>query len=390
MGTGKNIRKKIRRVDVQVSILIIITTIFCSSIIFHIGYILAYRDMIRNLEDRVTAIHDYLEDSLDKSTFRDINTKEDMDEPSYISMKKVLEDVKMSTNVRYLYTAKKDNSGNFIYVIDGLDYKAADFRYPGDMIEHEIYEDMERALNGEIVLPDDIKQTEWGNIFITYFPIHDKNEVVGVLGIEFEAAHQYDTFHKMKLFLPFIIFITCIVGTAAAVLVFRRVSNPAYKDLANTDHLTELKNRNAFETDLNNLDARIKKDGIGIVIADLNSLKLVNDRLGHSTGDVFILTAAKAIQSAVTKNSAAYRLGGDEFVILFWDTDAGELKSFVENVNCRLAELSAELALEIPLSLSIGYELFHPEKDINLKDLFKRADAAMYRQKKEFHDNETL
>ena len=344
--------------------------------------------MIRNLEERVTAIHDYLEDSLDKSTFRDINTKEDMDKLSYISMKKVLEDVKMSTNVRYLYTAKKDSSGNFIYVIDGLDYKAADFRYPGDMIEHEIYEDMERALNGEIVLPDDIKQTDWGNIFITYFPIHDKNEVVGVLGIEFEAAHQYDTFHKMKLFLPFIILITCIVGTAAAVLVFRRVSNPAYKDLANTDHLTELKNRNAFETDLNNLDARIKKDGIGIVIADLNSLKLVNDRLGHSTGDVFILTAARAIQSAVTKNSTAYRLGGDEFVILFWDTDAGEMKSFVENVNCRLAELSAELALEIPLSLSIGYELFHPEKDKNLKDLFKRADAAMYRQKKEFHEND--
>lgn len=84
------------------------TTIFCSSIIFHIGYILAYKDMILNLEDRVTAIHDYLEDSLDKSTFRDINTKEDMDEPSYISMKKVLEDVKLSTDVRYLYTAKKE------------------------------------------------------------------------------------------------------------------------------------------------------------------------------------------------------------------------------------------------------------------------------------------
>ena len=366
------------------------TTIFCSYIIFHIGYILAYKDMILNLEDRVTAIHDYLEDSLDKSTFRDINTKEDMDEPSYISMKKVLEDVKLSTDVRYLYTAKKDSSGNFIYVIDGLDYKAADFRYPGDRIEHEIYGDMERALNGDIVLPDDIKQTDWGSIFITYFPIHDKNEVVGVLGIEFEAAHQYDTFHKMKLFLPFIILITCIAGTAAAVLIFRRVSNPAYKDMANTDRLTELKNRNSFETDLHNLEARTKKDGIGIVIADLNSLKLVNDRLGHSTGDLFILTAARAIQSSVTKNSTAYRLGGDEFVILFWDTDDGEMKDFIENVNCRLEELSAELALKIPLSLSIGYELFHPEKDRNLKELFKRADAAMYRQKKEFHENEAL
>lgn len=388
MGTGKNLRKKIRRVDVQVSVLIIITTIFCTSVVFYIGYSLTYKDMILNLEDRVTAIHDYLEDSLDKSTFLDINTREDMDKLSYISMKKVLEDVKMSSDVRYLYTAKKDSNGNFVYVIDGLDYKAKDFRYPGDMIEHEIYGDMERALNGEIILPDEIKKTDWGDIFITYFPIHDNHEVVGVLGIEFEASHQYDTFRKMKLFLPFIIFITCIAGTAAAVLVFRRVSNPAYQDMANTDHLTELKNRNAFETDLNNMDARTKKEGIGIVIADLNSLKLVNDRLGHSTGDIFILTAARAIRSAVTNNSTAYRLGGDEFVILFWDTDAGEIKEFIENVNCRLVEFSAELARDIPLSLSIGYELFHPEKDKNLKDLFKRADAAMYRQKREFHDTE--
>lgn len=141
---------------------------------------------------------------------------------------------------------------------------------------------------------------------------------------------------------------------------------------------------------MHNLEARTKKDGIGIVIADLNSLKLVNDRLGHSTGDLFILTAARAIQSSVTKNSTAYRLGGDEFVILFWDTDDGEMKDFIENVNCRLEELSAELALKIPLSLSIGYELFHPEKDRNLKELFKRADAAMYRQKKEFNENEAL
>ena len=390
METRKNLRKKIRRVDVQVSILIIVTTIFCSSVVFFIGYTLTYNDMIMNLEDRVTAIHDYLEDSLDKSTFRDINTKEDMNKLSYISMKKVLEDVKMSTNVRYLYTAKKDSSGNFVYVIDGLDYEAKDFRYPGDTIEQEIYKDMELALNGETVLPEEIKKTDWGNIFITYFPIHDKDEVVGVLGIEFEAAHQYDTYHMMKLFLPVIILVTCIIGTVIAVLVFRRVSNPAYKDMANTDQLTQLKNRNSFETDLNNLDARTKKDNFGIIIADLNNLKLVNDQFGHSSGDICILTAARAIQSVLPKNSAAYRLGGDEFVILSRDTDEEEIRNFKENVSQSLEEMSEEIEPNIPLSLSIGWELYDPAEDKNLKELFKRADEDMYRHKKEFHENDEL
>ena len=108
--------------------------------------------------------------SLDKAAFSEINVKEDMQKNSYRSMHEMLNNVKKAARVKYLYTAKKNESSEFIYLIDGLDYDSQDFRYPGDPIEWEIYDDMERALTGGPVLPKAIKNTGWGKIFITYMP----------------------------------------------------------------------------------------------------------------------------------------------------------------------------------------------------------------------------
>ena len=98
-----------------------------------------------------------------------------------------------------------NEDGEFVYLIDCLDQSEPDFRYPGDLIEHEIYPDMQRALDGQKVLPDRIKDTEWGKIFITYMPIYDGEQVLGVVGIEFEAGHQYDTYRSLRLLLPLFI-----------------------------------------------------------------------------------------------------------------------------------------------------------------------------------------
>lgn len=64
---------------------------------------------------------------------------------------------------------------------------------------------MKKAMENQVVLPKDINHTSWGNVFIAYFPMHDEDEVVGVLGIEFDASSQYRTFSNMKFAAPLII-----------------------------------------------------------------------------------------------------------------------------------------------------------------------------------------
>ena len=85
---------------------------------------------------------------------------------------------------------------------------------------------MQRALDGQKVLPDRIKDTEWGKIFITYMPIYDGEQVLGVVGIEFEAGHQYDTYRSLRLLLPLFILLFSLGACLASRLLFRRISNP--------------------------------------------------------------------------------------------------------------------------------------------------------------------
>ena len=92
------------------------------------------------------------------------------------------------------------------------------------------------------------------------------------------------------------------------------MTNPLYRDMANTDFMTELKNRNSYETDRQNLDAKKKWNGLTVAVIDVNNLKLVNDRLGHAVGDDCIVNAARVLQSVESQKSYGVSYGGDEFI----------------------------------------------------------------------------
>ncbi|MCQ7020456.1 GGDEF domain-containing protein, partial [Clostridioides difficile] len=81
----------------------------------------------------------------------------------------------------------------------------------------------------------------------------------------------------------------------------KRISNPSYTDFADTDYLTCLKNRNAFEVDMNNLNNSNLKNLISIISIDLDGLKKSNDKFGHQTGDLYIKPACKIIQDVINK-----------------------------------------------------------------------------------------
>lgn len=373
---------KISRVDIQVSMLTIIIVIISFICVYFFNYFITYQDMIHSLNERVISIYNYVEKNFDKSTFLDINSLEDQSKESYIKMKKLLEGVKVSTGVKYLYTAKKTDDGKLIYLIDGLDSNSEDFRNAGDLIEEEIWSDMEKALKDEIILPKDIKKTTWGYIFISYFPIHDNNNnVVGVLGIEFQAEHQYNTFRLIRIGTPIIAVLTCLVSVIFAVNLFKRISNPTYKDLANSDYLTNLKNRNAFEIDMNNIKNAKSKISVGILSIDLNNLKAVNDNLGHQEGDKYIKAAAKIIEKSISSKDVLYRVGGDEFVIIVWDVPIEYIKAIINNIKTNTQEINSKN--DINISMSIGYAIFNETIDENIFSTYTRADKLMYKNKKE-------
>lgn len=376
-------REGFRRVDIQVAIFTAIVAVVSCILISTLYFTITHRDMIRGLEDRVYAIHQFVTEHMDEKAFFDINTPEDMKLELYEQVHSVFRTAHDLTGVMYLYSAKRSDAGELVYVVDCIEPSQEDFRKPGDAIEPEIIPELETALSGKVVMPNRIKSTDWGKIFIAYLPVIVHDEVVGVIGIEFEAEHQFDTFHFLIVFAPFAALIICLVCAVIARYLFQRISNPLYKDMVNTDYLTDLKSRNAFDVDVKNLGASKKYEGIGFFVMDLNNLKKVNDTLGHESGDIYLQLAADTFREAAGDKYSVYRTGGDEFVMISVG-DTYEQMELLANKAITIFDRKKP-DWEIGLSFAIGFTLYDAKLDTDLSDTYKRADSLMYEQKRAFH-----
>ena len=160
--------------------------------------------------------------------------------------------------------------------------------------------------------------------------------------------------------------------------------------LANTDALTGVKSKIAYNVDMEEIDKKIASgtiDKFGLAMIDLNDLKVINDTLGHDHGDIALVNLANII-STVFSRSPVYRFGGDEFVVLLQGSDYQNADILVLDFVTRIDALGKKsgLALEEKASASIGYSAFDKKKDHSVEDVFKRADEAMYKRKRAMKD----
>lgn len=153
------------------------------------------------------------------------------------------------------------------------------------------------------------------------------------------------------------------------------------RQMAYTDPLTGVKNKNAYFEDVDGIERRIEDGRIsdfGIIVFDVNNLKTVNDTKGHEEGDKYIKAASKLI-CHVFKHSPIYRIGGDEFVAFLMGEDYKNRNILIASFNQKIEKNKQEGKVVI----SSGLEEFNPEKDDNFMKIFSRADSRMYERKKE-------
>ena len=154
------------------------------------------------------------------------------------------------------------------------------------------------------------------------------------------------------------------------------------KTKAYSDPLTHVKNKNAYELEKERLqrEMRMRIAKFGLLMLEVNYLKKINDTYGHDYGDTYLLGCSRMI-CKVFKHSPVYRIGGDEFLVLLENSDYDEVDALIAEFN-REAEASLqENESWKQVSVAKGLGIYEPA-DITPDDVLRRADHAMYEDKK--------
>lgn len=144
------------------------------------------------------------------------------------------------------------------------------------------------------------------------------------------------------------------------------------------DSLTGVNNRTFFDHAMNRLEKT--DDFIGIIIVDIDYLKLVNDNLGHEFGDRMLRLSANIMTESCRKSDIIARIGGDEFAILVTGATEADLLNICNRIqeNTKNARTSKDNNL---LYISIGFSYKEKYSTTSLADVFTAADNAMYQYK---------
>ena len=153
--------------------------------------------------------------------------------------------------------------------------------------------------------------------------------------------------------------------------------------MAHHDALTGLPNRRLMQDRLNQaiLQARRNQKHVGLLFVDLDRFKLVNDTLGHETGDYVLRDIAKRLSKIVREGDTVSREGGDEFVIVLPELDKPEAAQLVANkILMELTKPFEASGHELTVTASIGIS-HYPNDATDVQQLLKHADSAMYQAK---------
>ena len=208
------------------------------------------------------------------------------------------------------------------------------------------------------------------------FPLIAGNETLGVMEFFHRDVREPD---------DMLIQIAESIGSQIGQYMVRMQAEEAVKFVATHDALTGLPNRMMFNQRLGHALAQAERYGwrLAVFFIDLDRFKIINDTLGHESGDLLLREVAQRLTDNLRAADTVARLGGDEFVVLV--EQVGDLHDLAGVAHKLVAALTAGFPLagqEYHVTASIGVAAY-PDDGADLQTLLKNADIAMYRAKEQ-------
>ena len=392
------------------------------------------------IHDRMLDIANTAAAMLDGDVMKGLNA-EDFDSEAYQAGLQILSIYLENIDLQYIYCVLDRGNGNFVFGIDPAP-DAGEFGSPVITTDALI-----SASKGRAAVDKEPYEDEWGKFYSAYSPVFDsEGNVACIVAVDFSATwFEAQIRAQTRTVLAASIISLCMGALIILVItsqlrkrlrtVYEQVNGltddveiladqihiPAehsqtqkiistdpgnqiddirrelhttqekLKDyisyinsLAYMDALTGLGNRTAYLEKTLELDRQIaeKEADFAVAVLDINGLKQVNDQFGHDNGDLLITRTGDLLKTIFGAENA-YRIGGDEFLAVMEGMDRPGMEALFARLDESLP--ASNEGFEIQLNLSKGLAVFDSESDAEYRQVFKRADQAMYADKAAFY-----
>lgn len=167
-----------------------------------------------------------------------------------------------------------------------------------------------------------------------------------------------------------------------------RRNNIELDTLSRYDPLTGILNRRGFfDAAEKLLAARSGEEGFLAIYADLNNLKIINDRYGHEEGDFSIRLTGKLLRDSIGKNGICGRIGGDEFACLVPCSDPAWSESLYRSLHRAFTMFNRTSEKAYNITVSTGFYLLPGDKNSTLQEMLAHADSMLYEEKQKREKN---
>lgn len=165
--------------------------------------------------------------------------------------------------------------------------------------------------------------------------------------------------------------------------------NQILDEISKSDELTQIYNRRGFLTMVQRKISSASNWGrkAFVIYADMNNLKIINDRFGHEEGDYSLKLIAEILKESFDEKSIIGRFGGDEFVAFTYATDEKTPKTIRKKISQITKEKNEGNGKPYYVSMSVGVCDLKCGTDVELKDLMDKADVDLYIEKKHKRSN---
>lgn len=194
------------------------------------------------------------------------------------------------------------------------------------------------------------------------------------------ANHNINVLIQIYLSSIFYIIILYLMSRIREHYVKAQVTADLMSNLAMTDTLTQVDNRRQLEKYLNDEIKRADRHRLplAIIMFDIDNFKRINDRFGHTTGDLVLVKTAQIVKDSLRSTDHFGRWGGDEFICVATNTNEDTAVQLAERLRNELEQ--AKICEGIPVTGSFGVTRF--TRGDTPDGLVRRADMGLFRAKK--------